>query len=251
MKNLPPILSEDPSFFWQFCRNAIYSLLFPWHCPGCEQLLPYPVPVCEACVRSLKRVSKPFCIRCGDPFPEHWRVKICPDCRTRRSPVTRIRSVFCYEGLVRQMIRDAKYRRKARPLRFFGEELFLFFLAEMTVPVDVIVPVPLHRMREWERTFNQAEILASEVCRLTGLPFWQPLRKIKPTPPQSLLSGTARRANLSGTFRYVGTDRAPRSVLLIDDVVTTGATLEECSRVLRAAGVRRIYGLTVARAVQK
>jgi len=149
------------------------------------------------------------------------------------------------------MIRDAKYKRKARSLRFFGEELFLFFCSQPSIPVDAIVPVPLHRMREWERTFNQAEILSLEVSRLTGLPLLQPLRKIKPTQPQSLLSGTARRANLAGTFRYVANVSAPKSVLLIDDVVTTGATLEECARVLRAAGARRVYGLTVARAVQK
>lgn len=251
MRNLPHILSENPSFVWQSCRNSVLSLLFPWRCPGCDQLLPYPVPVCETCALTLKRIAKPLCIRCGDPFPEHWRVRICPDCRTRRSPVTRIRSVFYYEGLAQQMIRDAKYKRKARPLRFFAEQLFLFFCSEWTAPIDAIVPVPLHRMREWERTFNQAEILSREVSRLTGLPLWQPLRKIKPTPPQSLLSGTARRANLAGTFRLDGSVSAPKSVLLIDDVVTTGATLEECARILRTAGVRKVHALTVARAVQK
>ncbi len=214
-------------------------------------MLHYPAAVCEDCVRGLKRIEKPFCLRCGDPFPEHWRVQICPDCRTRRRPITRIRSVFAYEGLVRQMIRDAKYGRKARPLRYFGEELFLFSQAELTAPIDAIVPVPLHRMREWERTFNQAELLSREVSRLKGLPLWQPLRKIRPTPPQSLLSGAARRANLTGSFRYTGNVSTPKSVLLVDDVVTTGATLEECARVLRSAGVRRVYALTVARAVQK
>ena len=150
------------------------------------------------------------------------------------------------------MILDAKYRRKARPLRFFGEQLFLFYCFEKAAHTEAIVPVPLHKRREWERTFNQAQILSLEVSRLTGLPLWQPLRKIKPTPPQSLLSGTARRANLAGTFQYKASgDQVPKSVLLIDDVVTTGATLEECARVLRTAGVRKVMGLTIARAVQK
>jgi ComF family protein len=130
--------------------------------------------------------------------------------------------------------------------------MFVYLRTSFPERVEAIVPVPLHRMRAWERTFNQAELLARHVSRLLGVPVWKALRKPKSTASQSSLSGIARRANLKGAFVLKKDGRRRHSVLLIDDVVTTGATLQECARVLRkSAGVKKVYALTVARAVQQ
>lgn len=163
-----------------------------------------------------------------------------------------IRSVYYYEQLIQQMILEVKYARRARYLRYLSEELFKHALLYFPRSLEAIVPVPLHREREWNRTFNQAELMADHLSRLLGIPVWKALRKFKKTPPQSSLSGTARRCNLKGSFECKSGKTSCRSVLLIDDVITTGATLQECARVLRkSAGVRKVYAVTIARAVQQ
>jgi len=150
-----------------------------------------------------------------------------------------------------QMIHEVKFSRCARSLRFFAEELYVHALHDFPRSVSAIVPVPLHRSREWERTFNQSALLADHLSALSGIPVKLLLRRIKRTRPQTSLSGHARRRNLEGVFRLSQNVLIPRSVVLLDDVVTTGATLEACAAVLRSAGVRKVYGLTIARAVLK
>lgn len=232
------------------CKSLL-SLLFPWACPGCGLLLPYPKVLCETCVVSLKKIAKPCCKRCGNPFPVHWRVRVCSECHLGKTPLTKIRSVYYYEDLVKTMVRDAKFSRKVKLLCFFAEEMYVLARNEFPSNVQALVPVPLHRSREWERTFNQAERVAAEMSRYWGVPVWDVLRKIQKTKSQSSLSEGARRKNLQGVFVCKNAARIPRSVVLIDDVMTTGTTLRECSRTLRRAGVKRVYGLTIARVVKQ
>lgn len=261
MQNLLPgppenHLSRKATTWWEGGkRNArelsrgILSLVFPLACCGCNRLLTYPSVLCAACANDSGRIEAPYCRKCGIPFPKHWQVSVCPDCQIQSSRLTRLRSAFRYEGVVSQLIRDAKFRKSGRILRYFAGELVPLCLTAFPRTVEGLVPVPLHRSREWQRTFNQSELLAGYLSRYTGMPVCLLLKKKRETRAQSSLSGLARRANLRGAFQLRGTASVPRSVLLIDDVVTTGATLGECARVLRSAGVRRVYGLTVARAL--
>jgi ComF family protein len=149
------------------------------------------------------------------------------------------------------MIREMKFARMARFARYFSEELYLCLLEQFPQSAEAIVPVPLHRSREWQRTFDQARLMATHLSALSGLPVKNALHRSRNTIPQTSLSGPARRKNLDGAFRLKAGMDLPKSVLLIDDVITTGATLEACAVLLRRAGVRRIYGLTVARAMLK
>ena len=239
--------SNQVIHLYQSGRNALFSTLFPWNCPCCGSLLPFPQVLCESCVQLKEAIQAPFCKLCGIPFPPHWTVKTCPDCKEKRLPLTQIRSAYRYEGLVREMIHSAKYGGKARMLRFFAEQLFEIVSAEFPRSIRVIVPVPLHRFREWDRKWNQAAFLANEIGRLSGLPVLLALKKMEQTKTQSSLSGAARRANLRGAFNSV--IAVPKSVLLVDDVITTGATLSECARVLRKAGACRVHAVTIARTV--
>ena len=229
-------------------KRALDSLFFPRTCPGCAVALPYPDCICRQCSDALPRIRAPFCRRCGAPFPDFWRVTVCAECRMARPPLTRLRSCFLYEGLVRQMIREAKYRHAARMLRYFSGELYVRARSEFPARVRAIVPVPLHHEREWTRTYNQSFLMAHDLSLWWNRPLWTGLRRVRRTPPQSGLSGLARRRNLKNAFAVTGP--APRSVLLVDDVVTTGATLEACARMLRSAGARRVYAITIARAVK-
>jgi ComF family protein len=229
-------------------RNSFLGLLFPWSCPGCENLLKFPEVLCDVCESLLKNIRAPFCKRCGTPFPDFWRVKICADCHLHRPKVTAIRSAYDYEGLTAQMIKEAKYLRKGRYLRYFAEKLFVLARSEFPNSIAAVVPVPLHRNRQWSRTFNQAEILAQGIAKLWGLPVWNALHKMKVTHPQSSLSGSVRRMNLRNTFQFRDKRSNAKSVLLVDDVVTTGSTLNECARILKQNGVTRVYAVTIARA---
>lgn len=228
--------------------NSFSCLLFPWPCPGCNTLLEYPHVLCASCELTMPHIRAPFCIRCGTSFPQHWRVKVCPGCHKGKRLITAIRSAFEYEGLAAQMIKEAKYLRKGRYLRYFADQLFVLARAEFPSSIAAVVPVPLHKVREWTRTFNQAEILASRISRLWNLPLWNALQKSSKTRPQSSLSGSVRRSNLQNAFRFLGGSRRPKSVLLVDDVITTGSTLNECARILRQNGVKKVYAVTIARA---
>lgn len=228
--------------------NSFSSLLFTWLCPGCNTLLEYPNVVCVDCELSLPRIRDPFCLRCGTAFPQHWKVKICPECHQHKHRITAIRSVYEYEGLAAQMVKEAKYLRKGRYLRYFADQLFVLARTEFPPSIKAVIPVPLHRKREWTRTFNQAEILAIRIAKLWDLPVWNALKKISKTKPQSSLSGSTRRSNLQNAFKFRNSKRVHKSVLLVDDVITTGSTLNECARILRQNGVKRIYAVTIARA---
>ena len=232
-------------------HDALSSLLFPRGCPGCAQSLPFPEVICDPCANRLKKVEPPFCRKCGAPMPRHWRVELCPECKLERSPLRRIRSAYYYEGLVRQMIRDVKYRHRPRYLRFFACVLYPMISTEFPRSLEAIVPVPLHAAREWDRRFNQAALIAAEVSRFSGIPVRFELRKRSRSMPQSSLSGIARRKNLRGVFECHFSGKPPRSVLLIDDIITTGTTLTRCAAALRRAGVRHVYAATVARAVKQ
>lgn len=183
-------------------------------------------------------------------MPAHWKVDRCPDCRVERSPVTRIRSVYCYEGLVRRMIHDVKYRRRPRYLMFFASKAYPVIRAEFPLSIAALIPVPLHRNRRWDRRFNQAELLCRKLSLLSGIPVVNALHKHSQTTPQSALSGVARRKNLRNAFTCRFPGPVPKAVLLVDDVVTTGTTLSRCAAALRRAGVRKVYALTIARAVK-
>jgi competence protein ComFC len=241
------LLSATSVNLLKHIAHSLSGLLFTWPCPGCSTLLEFPNVVCAECESSLPKIREPFCMRCGTAFPQHWKVKICPDCHQHKRRITAIRSAYEYEGLAAQMIKEAKYLRKGRYLRYFADQLFVLARAEFPSSIRAVVPVPLHKNREWTRTFNQAEILATRIAKLWDLPLWNALKKISKTKPQSSLSGSTRRFNLQNAFQFRGKRRV-KSVLLVDDVITTGSTLNECARILRQNGVKRIYAVTIARA---
>ena len=254
MRNRPPYLYKAYSSLnrlFQQGRNSLLSLFFPWPCAVCGVLQAYAGVICEPCRERLPRIGNRYCRICGSPLPDQWRVRICPECKMSRPKLTRIRSVFLYEDPLIRMIREMKFSRRARHARYFSEELYLFLLSRMPGSIEAIVPVPLHRAREWERTFDQAGLLAKHLQELSGLPVRNVLIRRENTIPQTSLSGRARRMNLRDAFQVKKGVQLPSSIVLIDDVITTGATLEACAAPLRRAGARRVYGLTVARAALK
>lgn len=197
-----------------------------------------------------------MCRVCGEPYRGAGRDHDCPICRRRRRRFDRARACLLYERgpasndspLVR-VLHDYKYQRDVTLAPLLAD--LLIDRAPLPVDHDVIVPVPLHRDRLRWRGFNQAHLLARRLGRRCGVPV-DPflLVRARPTPPQVGLDEADRRRNVAGAFvapRPLAL--AGRSTLLVDDVYTTGATVEECARVLKRAGARRVDVLVLARAV--
>ncbi len=221
-------------------------------CAGCAQPLDRPLqgPICDVCRASIRRVPGPLCVQCGEPIvavrsPDGR----CPRCLVTPRAFTTARSAGRYEGVLRTLIHGLKYQRRralARPLA----DLIRSAASDLLDDADGVVPVPLHPWRTFRRGFNQADDLA---CCL-GRPVWRVLRRRRLGRPQARLPAGDRRLNVSDAFalavlpRARTRDLARRTLVLVDDVMTTGETLEACSAVLRAAGVQTVRAVTVARA---
>ena len=233
--------------------DAALAALFDPPCAACGlELGPgRRGPVCCLCWASIRVVSPPWCDSCGEPL-KSWRLTVpghCPRCLAHPPPFDQARACGLYEGPLRQIIHALKYRGHRSLAAPLGA-LMRHAAASLLAQADAVVPVPLHPWRRLRRGFNQADELAMAL----GRPVWRPLKRWSLRPPQAGLSGDRRRANVAGAYA-LSTLRAgprtgrPRRVVLIDDVMTTGATLDACSRVLRAEGVEWIGALTAARAV--
>jgi len=155
--------------------------------------------------------------------------------------------VAYFEGGLREAIHHFKYRGLTALAPTLGK-LTIAYLENASLPVEVIIPVPLHPSRTKERGYNQALLLAQELAKETGLPLWEDsLMRVRPTPPQIGLSAIQRRENVKDAFLPTDQRLAGKRVLLIDDVCTSGATLEACSIALHKMGVESVWGLVLAR----
>jgi ComF family protein len=228
---------------------AALDLVFPAVCPVCRASLGAGRrdPLCGPCWLALPRLGPPCCDRCGtalgalDP-PD----RVCARCAIDPPGWDWARAGAAYEGPVRDAIHAFKFEGKpalARPLAALLVEQW----PGITAGADALVPVPLARGRQRERGFNQAGLLAERLGAALGVPVrsrW--LGRVRATAPQSDLGAAERRANVRGAFA-ASTAAAGRHLIVVDDVLTTGATAAECARALRAAGARRVGVLTVAR----
>jgi ComF family protein len=214
---------------------------------------------CFGCWTKIQQVGHPLCNLCGRPFPDAGGDDhICGVCITRPPQFVAARAWACYprgereEHPLRQAVQKFKYGRKVslgKPLGRVMARGCRDFLAGCEV--DVIIPVPLHPKRLRWRGFNQSVLLAQQVSRTYAVPM-DPflLRRVKETPPQTQLNEDERRRNVRGAFALApGRAVAKENVLLVDDVYTSGATVNECSRTLRKNGAHQVFVLTLARAV--
>lgn len=218
------------------------DLLYPRRCVGCGRLGAF---YCVSCRASLSLILPPVCPICGQPGQQPG---VCRACHIQPPQIDGIRSVAVYEGTLRDAIHALKYGYVRGLAEVLGGILVDYYRAH-TFPVDAIVPVPLHRRRVRERGYNQSALLASVLGRGVGLPVLaDALRRDRYTVSQVRLGWQERRRNVADAFSWVGPGVAGRSVLLVDDVCTTGSTLEACSIALCLGGARSVWALTLARA---
>lgn len=231
--------------------NGLVAALLAPLCAVCDTLLEQPTEgcVCGNCWRSIRPITPPICDQCGDPLARAEAP--CASCSGTSAAVTRARAIGEYEGTLREIIHALKYSGRhslARPLAKRMRERGRDLLED----VDCVVPVPLHWRRKYQRGFNQAR----EIARYLGPPVVEALVRRRATRAQVELAADRRRANVAGAFAVRrGWFRAPmirgKKLLLIDDVSTTGATLESCACVLKECGASEVFALTAARVVSR
>ena len=202
----------------------------------------------------MARFTPPLCDRCGDPLAS-WRdlhagtahAGICRPCIERRSAVARSRAIGPYDGSLRAILHAFKYDG-CRSLSHRLGDCLRQCADDLLTGADVVVPVPLHRSRWRARGFNQAAELAGRL----GAPVLDVLKRTRATPSQTGLSAAARRDNVRNAFTLRrGLDAAGLRIVLVDDVSTTGATIEACARVLRDGGAVEVSAATAARVVSQ
>ena len=231
----------NPSLTLQKAKTALLDLLFPLRCLGCGS---EGCVLCPSCSASLPRIALPICQRCGIP---ETGGNLCTACINHPLSIDGIRSVFLFKGTARQVVLQFKYRHLKAATAPLGQ-LMADYLRASPLPGDVILPVPLHPKRLRRRGYNQASLLAAEVGRLTGLPLMEDaLVRVRDTAPQARSAGALeRRINVQGAFECPQ-ELSRERVLLLDDVCTTGATLDACATALKSAGAASVWGFTAAR----
>jgi ComF family protein len=239
--------------------DAVVSVFFPSGCRICERLLTSAsrVPICEECLASFERVPDIVCEICGRPLPGLARKDgeplLCPACQDKTYAFERARSWALYQDAVVRAILLLKFEQIDPLGVWFADRLAELVNGEGdAMAADVVVPVPLHRERERERGYNQAALLSKPLAKKLRLPHKAVLlMRTRARPDKQVLTLEERWESVRGAFATrPGSQVDNLRVLLVDDVLTTGATLDACARALREAGAKSVIGLTVARAVR-
>lgn len=227
---------------WRDFRGQLLDLLFPPRCVGCRRIGAW---LCAECQSQIPRVEPPFCVQCGDKVAAD---DLCTRCRTSPLQIERIRAAAYFEGALREAIHLFKYKGRTALAKPLGN-LMAMYWQQHPMPVDVVVAVPLHATRLRERGYNQAALLARELAQRAEIALNErTLVRKRATAPQVDLSAKERRENVRDAFCCSDDRLAEKRVLLIDDVCTTGATLEACAIALRESGAHSVQALTLARA---
>lgn len=230
--------------------RRLLNLVFPDDCHVCgEALLEFTrVPVCARCIALPEPFAADFfCVSCKTPFVNRAPLDEagqCALCRLGTKGFDTAYTFGAYEGTLRQLVHLFKYGKMQPLASGFGDMLARALPRELAV--DVVVPMPLHWWKRWQRGFNQSELLAREVARRWNAPVRNAARRKKNTTAQAGLTNAKRRANVQGAFEIRGRLDG-KHVLLVDDVMTTGATASACGRALKRAGAARVTLLTLAR----
>lgn len=232
--------------------KGLINLFYPPQCAACNKPIDSQdsIALCKECLNKIKRNDPPFCTRCGKHLYISIEPPVCSYCKEGRIYFDRAYSIFLYEGLIKELIHKLKYNKKlsiAKTLSNLAID-FINYNLNMT-EVDYIIPVPLHRKRSLEREFNQSYLIAKDISTTFEKPILKnKLIRLKPTTSQTALSRNARFENLRGAF--VAKDKKiflDRCILLVDDVFTTGATINEASRVLKECNAKEVIAITIAR----
>lgn len=230
--------------------RTLLELIYPKRCPICERIvLPKGAFICAKCYEELQWVNAPYCMKCGKPIHDPTK-EYCYDCESKTFHYEYGYGMWVYDEKIRRSIVGFKYKNRKEYAEFYVNELVRGYADKIDrMGVECIVPVPIHKRRYRQRGYNQAAILAKKLGERLGIEVEEEaLIRCKYTMPQKNLSDRERLKNLEQAFRVnqkrIEKYRGKR-VLLLDDIYTTGSTIEACTKVLKGAGVDKVYYISL------
>ena len=227
-------------------RKEAVQLLFPRRCPVCDRIvIPRGEKMCLDCLKQLKILGSPWCMQCGKKLAAPG--EYCRDCGPGKHSYIRGRALYEYQSAAKSIYRF-KYGGRQEYAEFFGEQIveYLGDFIRAARP-EGLVPIPLHPRRKARRGYNQAGLLAREIGARTGIPVYNDwLIRVKNTVPLKQLTPKERQNNLKKAFNIAQNDVKLKTVMIVDDIYTTGATVDEAAKILKQAGVERIYFVALA-----
>ena len=229
--------------------RPVLDFALPPRCAGCGTVVAQVHDFCPGCWTSIHFLGSSGCVTCGLPL-EATEADHCAVCLASAPKIARTRAAVAYDDISKHIAIRLKYGRKVALARTMAR--FMAPLIEAGAEDRVLVPVPLHRWRLWNRGFNQSSLIARDLSRRVGVPSDSTaLVRSRATPPLKGMSLSQRRRAVGGAFRVAkAATVAGKTVILVDDVLTTGSTAEACARALRKAGAKRIELLTWARVIR-
>lgn len=227
-------------------RERIIGLIYPRHCPVCDEVVPrVGMYICPKCKEKLEYVQGSICIKCGKLITENK--ELCIDCKENTHFYDRGVALYKYP-CIRQGIYRMKYQGRKEYLDFFAQDVVEHLGQQLRFwNPDAIIGVPLHKLRERKRGYNQAAVLASLISKKTGIPFYKKLVvRQKNTLPQKGLDVCQRQNNLKKAFNISQNVVKLNTIVIIDDIYTTGSTIDAIASVLKANGVQQVYYIALA-----
>lgn len=253
---MPPKPRPEPRGWRKFAARTL-DLLYPAACAVCGTGLTDGRALCDPCDGDLPRLAHPFCATCGEAFEGKIDGTFaCPNCHSLKFSFEFARSATVRDDRTLDMVHRLKYGREIHLARELGRLAHESFADSRLAPALAggwpLIPVPLHRKREQIRHFNQAAEISRILAKHTGLPVLKGLLRTRSTETQTLLTRAQRLENLRGAFILSASGKqwskkSPPGAVLIDDVFTTGSTVDECAKILRRGGVGKIFVVTVMR----
>ena len=232
--------------------NFILDYLFPPVCLNCSERVMTQGSFCAKCWLEIDFVSKPYCKICGTLFNiSHMENLFCSKCIRKNPDFDQARSIIKFNNRSKKLIHAFKYFDRYELAKIFAKLIWYRYASdEIMSNIDYIVPVPMNRFKRIFRKYNQAQILANEISHFLNKPVLNDLLiKLKWTKSQTFLSRKIRETNLIGSIKFNDKYLAKlhkKNILLVDDVMTTGATIQFCSKILKKAGVNKVNVITIA-----
>ena len=229
--------------------EAAVDLIFPGRCVLCDEIIPFTrrkEGICDRCRPRIRYIREPFCMRCGRQLGKE-QGEYCKDCSSREHAFLQNVTLYDYGSVADSLFRF-KYRGRREYARFYGEELYRGYREWLAVrKPDALIPVPCHSSRRRQRGYNQAELLAESLSLVSGIPVKKDLiQRIHKTGPQKNLTLRERQNNLKKAFKICQNDVKLSTIVIIDDIYTTGSTMDAMAEELHRNGVTKIYGMALA-----
>lgn len=250
---------ENKNITWDYLKEGFLNFIYPFTCENCGKLIRESrgYAICDGCMKNIDYISTPFCYQCGKPLSaivDFEEKALCADCNANKKHIYFNRSIAYYRGTIRKCIHLLKYKKQLKLIKPLGE-IMVNYLNKSNFynikKINLIIPVPLFEKDYLKRGFNQSALIAKYIADYFNISFSEELliKKVE-NASQVGLSKTEREYNVKNVYsvNYSLAEKI-NSVLLIDDIYTTGATVEACSKELKKIGIKTIFVLTLTRGV--